>query len=76
MNDPGFKALSNAIILQAVEDYRHARYRHILRPYRVETQQEIRNIEQFFRSDWFSILCSLDGRKLLHDLNKQMEGTI
>ena len=71
-----WQELANAIILRAVEDYRHAYARNRLRPYQIETLQEIRSIEQFFCSDWFAVLCTLDGRKLLHDLKKQMEGTL
>ena len=64
--------VANAIILQAVEDYRHARYRNRKRPYQQKTEQEIRDIEQFFCSEWFSILCTLDGSRLLRDLKKQI----
>jgi hypothetical protein len=63
---------AEAIILQAVSDYRHARYRNIKRPYQKSTQREIREIEEFFHSAWFGTLCSLDGAQLLRDLNKQM----
>jgi hypothetical protein len=70
-----WQALAEAIILQAVADYRRARYRNRIRPHQAETQQEIKSIEQFFCSEWFSVLCTLDGSKLLHDLNKQMEDT-
>lgn len=68
-----WQALAEAIILQAVADYRRVQYRNRIRPYQAETQQEIKNIEQFFCSEWFGELCSLDGSKLLRDLKKQIE---
>lgn len=64
--------LAEAIVVQAAFDYRHARYRNMKRPYQLETLREIREIERFFRSTWFSTLCNLDGTQLLRDLNKQM----
>ena len=64
--------LAEAIVVQAASDYRHARYRNMKRPYQPETLREIREIERFFRSTWFSTLCNLDGTQLLRDLNKQM----
>jgi len=71
-----WQELANAIILRAVEDYRNAYCRNRLRPHQAETLREIRSIEQFFCSAWFEVLCTLDGRKLLRDLNKQMEDTL
>ena len=71
-----WQELANAIILRAVEDYRNAHSRNRLRPYQAETLREIRSIEQFFCSDWFAGLCTLDGQKLLRDLKKQMEDTL
>jgi len=71
-----WQELANAIILRAVEDYRRAHDRNRLRPHQAETLREIQSIEQFFCSEWFEVLCNLDGRKLLHDLKKQMEDTI
>ena len=64
--------LANAIILRAVADYRRAHDRNRMRPEQPETLHEIRNIEQFFCSEWFSVLCTLDGRKILRKLKKQI----
>ena len=70
-----WQELANAIILRAVEDYRNAHARNRLRPHQAETLREIRNIEQFFCSEWFEVLCNLDGKRLLSDLKKEMEDT-
>ena len=55
-----YENLANAIILQAVKDYRNARHKG--------TKAEI---EQFFRSEWFEILTDLDGKKLIEDLRRE-----
>ncbi len=71
-----WQELANAIILRAVEDYRHAHDRNRLRPHQAETLREICSIEQFFCSEWFEVLCNLDGKRLLSDLKKELEGTL
>lgn len=63
--------LANAIILQAVRDWRKAvgklkkwpRYRPA-----TELQEEC---EEFFLSDWFTILTKVDGSDLLWKLKKE-----
>lgn len=57
--DP-YEKLANAIILQAVEDYRNSDY-----------QKSWDSIEQFFRSGWFSTLTNLDGEELIAALRKE-----
>lgn len=45
MNDEGCIALANAIIIQAVKDYRHS------------SSPQVRNeIKRFFLSQWFTML--------------------
>ena len=50
------KLLANAIILQAVKDYRHT--------YSPQTRAEIK---RFFRSEWFRALTHLTEKRLLQD---------
>ena len=54
------KLLANAIILQAVKDYRHA--------YSPLTRAEIK---RFFRSEWFRALTPLDGEKIITKLENE-----
>ena len=72
ISSSGWRALAASIILQAVEDYRRLSWRRVKRPYDLELRREISRIERFFRSDWFSALCDLDGNKLLTDLRADM----
>lgn len=66
-----YENLANGIVLRAVEDYRDA-----LRDLRVNPGYPlalctVSDVEQFFRSGWFSILTSLDGVVLMEKLQKE-----
>ena len=70
----GWRALADAIILQAAEDHRRLTQRIAKHPDELEPVCEKRRIERFFRSDWFTLLCDLDGRRLLRDLKADLSG--
>ena len=55
--------LANAIILQAVKDYRHT--------YSPQCRAEIKH---FFRSEWFRALTRLDGEMLITRLENERNG--
>lgn len=66
-----FEDLANAIILRAAEDYRIIyRQANILSGGK-STRAEVRELERFFRSDWFKVLTSIDGEFLIRELRKQ-----
>ena len=54
-----YEKLANAIILQAVRDYR------------CSTGKNKKLIAKFFRSAWFSVLTKLDGEMLIERLRKE-----
>ena len=70
MTDP-WESLANAIILQAVKDYREARKKHRKRPTNEDAKLMIADCEAFFRSDWFKALTELDGAMLLRKLQEE-----
>ena len=73
----GWRALADAIILQAAEDYRRLTRRLITHPDELDKASEIRRIERFLCSNWFCVLSDLDGRMLLRGLKAdlgRMEG--
>ena len=70
MTDP-WESLANAIVLQAVKDYREARKKHRKRPKNEDTKLMISDCEAFFRSDWFRDLTELDGEMLLRKLQEE-----
>lgn len=68
-----YKELANAIILQAVKDWRTA-YRACRRSYRdTVSRNHMYECESFFRSNWFKTLTNgnIDGKKLVQALKEQ-----
>ncbi len=70
MIDPHEK-LANAIIMQAVKDYRTARKKLKKRPTNKDVELMVIDTEKFFRSDWFTALTNVDGRVLLRKLQEE-----
>lgn len=67
-----FEELAQAIILQAVEDYRHAINRLREKPEDARLQKQKKEVERFFLSSWFQVLTDLNGKRLLHRLQAEM----
>ena len=65
-----YENLANAVIGQAVKDYRQARAKLTKDAEDVMALKMRRETERFFRSAWFGQLTSIDGEWLL----KQFEG--
>ena len=59
--DP-YENLAQAIILQAVKDYRLT-----------DDESELAEIERFFRSDWFGVLSKVDPEYLIKKLRKEKQ---
>ena len=66
--EDGYEALVQAIVLQAMEDYRRASRSLLRRPDRASARAMIRDVEQFFRSMWFVRITGLDGNAILEKL--------
>ena len=65
-----YTELANAIIIQAVKDYRKAL--KILKRYpRYELAKAVvAEVEEFFRSDWYRVLTSVDGDMLIRKIRR------
>ena len=70
--DP-YERLANAIVLQAVSDYRVALKKIKAHPKNREAISEALEIEKFFRSGWYSILTDVDGE---YGLNQRIESKL
>ena len=57
--------LANAIIVQAVRDYRDAAYKLKKNPKYGEAIKTKIETERFFKSKWFCGLTDIDGNRLL-----------
>lgn len=55
-----YENLANAIILQAARDYRLT-----------DDEQQLQEIERFFRSGWFGVLSKVDPEFLIKELRKE-----
>jgi hypothetical protein len=68
-----YEDLANAIILQAVRDYRAALKCLKLNPRDRSALADKDEVERFFRSDWYSALTSVDGETLIRSLQQEAE---
>ena len=68
-----YENLANAIILQAVKDYRMA-LKSLKATARNRTAQADKaEIERFFRSQWYSALTDVNGEMLIRSLQKEVD---
>lgn len=72
--------LGNAVVLQAVKDYRCARKKLSRLPKsnkkrvserRIQAEEMIRDCEEFFRSERFNVFSTLDSKALLEKLQQE-----
>lgn len=70
--EDSYTGLANAIILQAVKDYRDALKK--LSRGRANKDAEIKKQEilNFFRSDWFGVLTEIDPEMLIRKLDEEV----
>ena len=65
--------LANAIIIQAVKDYRNALKTLKRYPRYEPAKKVVAEVEEFFRSEWFNTLYDLDGETVIHRLSTYCE---
>ena len=66
VDNASYEDIANAIVLQACKDYKGAYKRYLRRYGRVDrTDPQLAELEQFFRSDWYRTLTSVDGEYLM-----------
>ena len=70
-NQQGLEDLSNAIILQAVKDYRIALAGGSVNGR--DSKSVIAECERFFRSEWFNVLTNVDGMIIIANIRKEFE---
>lgn len=67
----GYEHLANAIIIQAVKDYRSALKRLRKRPGNRDAMSDTMECERFFRSEWYKSLTGVDGEFLINKLREE-----
>lgn len=78
MNNDGVRNLMNAIVLQAVKDYRSALRRYNRERDNIKRSQagyEIQECERFFRED-LSAYCRIDGEKIISKIRGVVEKSL
>lgn len=70
--DP-YEALGNAVVLQAVKDYRDAVKKLSHGRKNTAAEDTKKECERFFKSSHFNIFTSLDGKVLLSQLEKEVQ---
>ncbi len=71
-----YQALADAIVLQAVRDYREAMAEIQKEKYdysMLEAQRTVDEVKRFFKSDWFGVLTDVDPDLLLEQLNQEFD---
>ena len=71
MNQQGLEDLSNAIVLQAVKDYRSALAGGSVNGR--DSKSVIAECERFFQSEWFNVLTNVDGMIIMANIRKEFE---
>ena len=67
-----WQKLANAIVEQAVKDFRIAQARVKANPQNADhAKAEASQLEHFFRSQWFEVLTNVDGNLVLSRLRKE-----
>jgi len=67
-----YVSLANAIVMQAVKDYRIALLHLKKRPDNKGYQIEVASLERFFRSDWYGEITSLDAEYLIRRIKEEV----
>jgi len=68
-----YENFANAIILQAVKDYRMALKCLKANPKNRTARADKDEIDRFFRSQWFKVLTSVDGEMLIRSLCMEVD---
>ncbi len=71
MIDP-YEQLANAIVLQAVKDYRDALKKLKKRPHYEPAKYTIAEVERFFHSDWYRELTTIEPEILIRKLKEEV----
>ncbi len=73
MTDEGFRELANAIIVQAVKDFRCSYPILKKHPDNKAVAAEVKEITEFFCSDYFMLLSDADGPALLNKVKQEID---
>lgn len=67
-----YEVLGNAVVLQAVKDYREAVHKLSRGKKNTIAESTKQECERFFQSPYFNVFTQLDGKALLSQLEKEV----
>ena len=67
-----YEALGNAVVIQAVKDYREAVHKLSRGKKNTIAESTKQECERFFQSSYFNVFTQLDGKALLSQLEKEV----
>lgn len=67
-----YEALGNAVVLQAVKDYREAVHKLSRGKKNTIAESTKQECERFFQCPYFNVFTQLDGKALLSQLEKEV----
>lgn len=67
-----YENLANAIILQAVKDYKRVLHRLGANPRNRDAMREKERLERFFHSPWYEALTDLDADRLIEGVQERV----
>ncbi len=67
-----YESLANAIVMQAVKDYRITLLHLQKKPDNKDYQSEVASLKRFFRSGWYDELTSLNAEYLIRRINEEV----
>ena len=62
-----YEDLANAVIIQAVNDYRNLLSGNI----KPKPDLNITKLEKFFKSEWFRVLTNMDGATIMNRVRRE-----
>ena len=68
-----YENLANAIIVQAVKDYKAELHKLLKNPHNREAMGKAMDIERFFHSPWYSLLTEADPDFVLNGVRKRVQ---
>ncbi len=71
-----YELLASAIVVQAVKDYKHYIKKQLETPDNSIVNGQVKLLEKFFNSQWFSTLSGLNKDYLLNRIKKDIESEI
>lgn len=70
--DEAYQNLAEAIVVQAVDDYRDALRIYKKNPNYKKLSASMKELEDFFMSEWFETLSGLNGEEIMNKLRKEV----